>query len=88
MLLPSVVYFLCCVVSFLATWLIYRSYRRSPTRLLLWSTLSFVALAVNNLLLFCDVILLPTQVSLLPVRHAAALVAVAFLIYGFVWEAE
>ncbi|MGH7087291.1 MAG: DUF5985 family protein [Stellaceae bacterium] len=88
MLLPSVVYFLCCIVSILAMWLVYRSYRRTPTRLLLWSSLAFVALAINNFLLFIDVIILPTQISLLAPRHAAALIAVALLLYGFIWEAE
>lgn len=87
LLVPSAVYFLCCLTSILALWLVYRSYRLTPTRLLLWSTLAFVALAVNNMLLFLDVVLFP-NISLLPLRHASALVAVGFLIYGFVWEAE
>ncbi len=87
LLLPSAVYFLCCLTSILALWLVYRSYRLTPRRLLLWSTLAFVALAVNNILLFLDVVILP-DVSLLPLRHASALVAVAFLTYGFVWEVE
>ena len=86
-LLPSAVYFLCCLASLVALWLVYRSYRVAPTRFMLWSTLAFVALAVNNVLLFVDVVLLP-DISLLPLRHAVALIAAGLLLYGFIWEAE
>jgi hypothetical protein len=86
-LFPSAVYLLCALSSLLALWLVYRSYRRSPTRLLLWSSLAFVALAINNVVLFVDIVLLP-DISLLPIRHATELIAVGFLLYGFIWEAE
>jgi hypothetical protein len=67
--------------------LLLRSYRQNRTRLLLWSGLAFVALALNNFLLFLDIVVLPS-VNLLPFRDASAFAAVALLLYGFVWEID
>jgi uncharacterized membrane protein len=86
-LLQSAVYLLCFLTSFAAMVLVYRSYLQNRTGLLLWSALAFVALAVNNLLLFVDVVVLP-EISLLPLRHLSALTADGLLLYGFVWELE
>ena len=70
------------------TVLLFRGYARSGLRLLLWSALCFVFLSLNNLLLFFDLVVFPTEVDLRPYRLVAALVGVFFLLYGFVWEAE
>ncbi|AWK90143.1 hypothetical protein DEW08_28630 (plasmid) [Azospirillum thermophilum] len=86
--MKSAVYLLCFASSMLCMALLARSYRRSHSRLLLWSTLCFVGLAMNNLLLFIDVVLLPTEVDLLPLRHASALAGVGLLLFGFIWDAE
>lgn len=83
----AAIYFLCFVTSATVMLLLLRSYRRNRARLLLWSALAFVALAVNNLLLFIDIVLLP-NISLLPLRHASALAAAALLIYGFIFETD
>lgn len=84
---PSLVYGLCFITCFGAMLLLLRSYFENRTRLLLWSTACFVALAANNLLLFVDIIVLP-NISLIAWRELTALVAVATLLYGFVWETE
>ena len=81
------VYLLCFVTSLTAMLLLVRSYAQRRTRLLLWSALAFVALAVNNLLLFLDVVILP-DVDLRALRDVSALAAVALLLYGFTWEAD
>ena len=81
------VYLLCVFTSIAAMLLLLRAYHRNRTRLLLWSALAFVALAVNNLFLFIDIVLLP-QIDLLPVRHASALAAAGLLLYGFIWEVD
>jgi hypothetical protein len=57
-------------------------------RLLLWSALCFVCLSINNVLLFFDLVVFPTQVDLRPYRLVAALAGLLFLLYGFIWEAE
>ena len=65
-----------------------RAYLRTRTRLLLWSAVAFVFLAVNNTLVFFDLVVVGPTVDLLPYRYAAALAAACVLIYGFIWEAE
>jgi hypothetical protein len=67
--------------------LLFRAYAASGVRLLLWSGLCFVFLTLNNVLLFFDLVVFP-DLDLRPYRLVAALVAVGFLLYGFVWEAE
>ena len=84
---PPAVYLLCLATSVLCAVLLIRSYRRSRTKLLLWSALCFVGLAANNLFLFVDAVVLPT-VDLRALRHLSSLAAIAVLVYGFVWEAE
>jgi hypothetical protein len=81
----TAVYALCAVTSIACAWLLLRGYARSRVRLLLWSGLCFVGLAINNVLLFVDIRLLP-QVDLSMVRSLPALAGVVILIYGLVWE--
>jgi len=85
---PAVVYVLCLLTSSLCAGLLLRAYFRSRSRLLLWTAVSFVALAVNNLILVIDLVLLPPQIDLWIWRQAASIVAIAVLLYGFIWEAE
>lgn len=87
-LVKSAVYLLCSASSLLCMALLARSYLRSRSRLLLWSTLCFVGLALNNLFLFIDVVVLPVEVDLLPMRHASALAGLGLLLYGFIWDAD
>jgi hypothetical protein len=85
----KVVLFLIAVLtSFACTVLLFRAYTTSRLRILLWSALCFVALTVNNLLLFVDLVILPTNVDLRLFRHGAALTGLVFLLYGFIRESE
>jgi hypothetical protein len=68
--------------------LLFRGYARSGARLLLWSALCFVFLSANNVLLFFDLIVYPTQVDLRPWRLGTALLGIACLLYAFIWEAD
>ncbi len=79
-LMMAVLTSLACMV------LLFRGYRRSGVRLLFWSALCFVGLSLNNVLLFFDLVVYPTQVDLRPYRSAAALVGLIFLLYGFISE--
>ena len=80
-------YLLAVLTCLACTVLLIRGYRASGVRLLLWSALCFVFLTLNNLLLFFD---LPVfnELDLRPYRLAAALVGLAFLLYGFLFEAD
>ena len=84
----TIVYLLCLVTSAMCAWLIGRSYRRTGTRLLLWSSICFGFLAANNLALVFDLVVWPNAVDLRLARLAFALAAVVSLIWGFIWEAE
>lgn len=81
------VYILCVLASLTAMWLLLRGYRESRSRLLLWSAAAFVAFALNNLLLFVDIVLLPNT-DLRPLRASVAFIGVAILLYAFIWEIE
>ncbi|HET8995855.1 MAG TPA: DUF5985 family protein [Acetobacteraceae bacterium] len=84
----SLVYVLCFLTSALCAWLLLASYRRRLQRLLLWSGLCFCLLALNSLLVFVDIVVLPTEIDLTSVRLATTLFALVVLLYGFVWEVD
>ncbi len=85
--MPALVYSLCFLTSAICAGLLLRSYMRTRARLLLWSALAFICLAVNNFFVLGDMILFPDY-NLLAFRYVAALAAVCVLIYGFIWEVE
>ena len=86
---PAIVYVLCFLTSAACAWLLGRSYSRSGVRLLLWSSICFVFLAGNNLILALDLVVWPApEVDLRLPRLLLSLAAVASLIWGFIWEVE
>ena len=84
--MAEAVYLLCALTSMLCAVLLARSYRRQSSRLLMWSTLCFAGLAINNILLFVDLVLVAREVDLSFVRSGTALVSVLLLLIGLVWE--
>ncbi len=85
--LGAAIYLLCFATSLVCMILLFRGYSQTRTRLLLWSALCFVGLAINNLLLILDLIMLP-DVDLRLVRALTALAAVSILLLGFIWDAD
>jgi len=85
--IATVVYCLCFATSAGCGELLVRSYFRTRATLLLWTAACFVLLAVNSFLVVVDLVLLP-NVDLQILRLTTTLVAVAILIYGFVWEID
>lgn len=81
------VYLLCAATSILCAVLLVRGYRRSRSRLLLWSSLAFLGLAGNNALLVVDQLVVQS-VDLSTIRLVPAVLGVACLVYGLVWESE
>jgi hypothetical protein len=86
--LGAMIYVLCMLASAACAWLLMRSYVRNWTRLLLWSSICFIFLALNNLLLVIDLVVLPTTVDLSIPRQLTALLAVTILLAGFIWELD
>jgi len=82
----GIVYLLCVVTSAVCAYLLLRAWFRTRTRLLVWSSVCFWLLALNNLVLALDVLLLPDN-DLSIIRGFTSLLAVSVLLVGFIWEA-
>ena len=85
--MAEAIYVLCAATSILCAWLLFRGYRASRTRLLFWSSLGFFGLALNNIVLVVDLILIPS-VDLSILRTGTALVAMVVLVFGLAWDAR
>jgi heme/copper-type cytochrome/quinol oxidase subunit 4 len=83
--MAEVIYVLCAITSSLCAALLTRSYFHTRTRMLLWSALGFVGLAVNNIILFVDLAVV-TDTDLAMARTVAALVGMVLLVVGLIWE--
>jgi hypothetical protein len=78
-------YIMCALVSLLCGILLMRAYARSRLRLLLWSGICFLGLALSNLLVFVDLIMFP-ETDLYILRLCTAAMAMLILLYGLIWE--
>jgi hypothetical protein len=83
----SLVYILNCVTFAACSGLLGRAYWRVRQRLLLWSALCFAGLALSNVLVFLDLVVLP-QMDLYMLRLVTAAVAMLLLLFGLIWEGE
>ena len=81
---PAIVYPLCLLASIVCALMLLRAWLKSPAPLLLWSSIAFVFLALNNLLVVSDMLLFERDLIL--ARQAAAFAAIAVLLYGFIWK--
>ena len=84
-MIAPIAYGLGVLTSVLCAFLLIRSYVRQRTPLLLWSCLCFVGLALNNILLFIDIFVVP-DVNLGIWRSAVALVSLTLMLVGLIWE--
>jgi hypothetical protein len=83
--MAELVYALCALTSIFCAVLLVRGYRTSRARMLLWSSVGFAAFAVNNVLVFVDLVLVPQADLSLP-RNIAAFVGAVILVAGLTWE--
>jgi hypothetical protein len=83
--MANAAYILCSITSILCAVLLLRGYKQSRLRLLFWSGLCFVGLALNNILVIIDVRILP-DVDLSTIRSLPALGGLMLLIFGLIWE--
>jgi len=86
--MASVIYTLCALTSLASLVLLWRGYAATHARLLFWSSLCFLFLTVNNVLLVIDKVVFPIEVDLTRWRLLAALAAVLLLLFGLIWEEE
>lgn len=85
---PTIVYLLCFATSSACAFLLARNFSRTRARLLMWSALCFLLLAVNNLLVVIDLVVLPQTITLQLARIVVSLAAVSVLLFGFIWDME
>lgn len=83
--MANLVYALCAVTSLACAVLLLRGYGRSRARLLLWSGLCFLGLFVNNAMLVVDTRI---EFDLSVIRSLPAVIGLALLLYGLVWESD
>ena len=86
-LFPTLVYSLCFATSALCAFLLGRSFRRTRSRMLLWSSLCFALLALVNFIVILDLLVYP-DLDLRPLRLWLTLLAVAVLLFGFIWDED
>lgn len=86
--MAQLIYTLCSLTSLACAWVLFASYRRTRHRLLFWSGSCFAVMTVSNVLLLLDKVVFPTSLDLLPYRLATALLALALLLYGLIYEKE
>lgn len=85
--MAAIVYSLCALTAALCAGLLLNAYLESRARLLLWSALCFIGLALNNILLVFDKLIFPS-IDFSPWRSAAALIAMSVLLYGMITDSE
>lgn len=83
--MSSVVYTLCAAASLFCAVLLTRSYLARRDRILLWVGIGFWGLAINNVLLFADYVVVPS-VELSGVRALSAAVSLMVLLFGLIWD--
>jgi hypothetical protein len=85
--MAQAVYTLCAVTSVACAVMLILAYRSARSRLLLWSSLCFVALAANNVLLLVDLVVVPA-IDLSMVRTGIAVAGLSTLVFGLVWDVK
>lgn len=85
--MAQAIYLLCAGTSLVCTILLYRGYRRTRSGLLLWSSLCFIGLTLNNALLVIDRLVVK-DVDLATWRLVPAVAGLGALVYGLVWDGK
>ncbi|HTQ05142.1 MAG TPA: DUF5985 family protein [Polyangiaceae bacterium] len=84
--MAELTYVLCALVSIFCAALLIRNYFRTRLRLALLACLCFAGLALNNVLLWVDLVMTPPEIDLRVLRGLVALVALTILVAGLVLE--
>lgn len=84
--LGNVVYVLCALTSLACAVLLVRAYLRSRSQLLLFSSICFSGLFLNNVLVIVDEMLTSPDVSLLLARDITYVGSGLALVIGLVWS--
>jgi hypothetical protein len=85
--MAAAVYLLGMFVALACGVLLGRGYRQSRQRLLLWSSICFLGLALSGALLFLD-LSVATTIDLHLLRRGVTAMSMLVLLYGLVWDSE
>lgn len=80
-----IAYILGALTTSLCATLLLLAHARAPQRLLLFSGLCFAGLALSNILVFVDLVIVP-ETDLYVLRLGTSIVAMGLLLYGLIWE--
>ena len=80
-------YVLCALTSVACAALLVRGYLESRVKLLLWSSLCFLGLALNNIMLVVDRIFFPAE-DLSVARALPGAAGLLVLLIGLIWNSE
>lgn len=83
--MATIVYALCALTSLACMALLLRTYFGTRARLLLWATVCFLGLALNNIILFIDKVVAP-DVDLSTWRTLPAFLGLTAFALALVWE--
>lgn len=85
--MANLVYILCALTSLACALLLLRAFQQTKRVLLGWSGFCFAALAVSNILLVVDRLVVP-DIDLMVWRSLVSLIALLSLLYGLIFEAS
>lgn len=85
--MAETIYFLCALTSAICAAMLLLAYQRTRSKMLLWSALCFVGFTLNNALVLLDRIVF-VEADFSTARLATALVSLALLLFGLIWESE
>jgi hypothetical protein len=85
--MATVIYFMCAFTSAACAFLLLRGYSHTRVKLLFWSGLCFLSLAIANIVLVVDLVFIP-DISFWWPRNVLTLLGIWILLYGLVWESR
>lgn len=85
--MAELIYILCATTALICAILLWRGYRKTRVRLLLWSSVCFVGLTAENVLLHLDRITF-REIDLSIYRHVVGVTALLLLVYALIWESK
>jgi len=83
--MAPIAYGLCGITALICFGLLLRSYLNNKVNLLFWSSLAFFFFAIQNVVLFVDLVIVP-QIDLSPWRTISGFVGAIILLMALIWE--
>lgn len=86
-MIAEAIYLLCALTSVIVAALLYRRSRSRSSPLLFWSFVGFLGLALNNVLVYVDLGLLPS-IDLVISRTIAGTLGMTAMLYGLIRSSD